>query len=82
MQQSIKQEIQIQLWRCEQLLYYIHSAEKNNQITREQKLHAEIQVLSLIKSLETQKAKTKTARINHAGRFLIPSNSEIKQPHC
>jgi hypothetical protein len=82
MQQSIKQEIQIQLWRCEQLLYYIQSAEKNNQISREQKLHAEIQVLSLIKSLEAQKAKTKTARMNHAGRFHIHSNSEIKQPNC
>lgn len=75
MQNTINQEIQIQLWRCEQLLYYIHSAEKNNQITREQKLHAEIQVLSLIKSLETQKSKIKTARNTHAGRFMITQPS-------
>ena len=79
MQNTIIQEIQIQLWRCEQLLYYIHSAEKNNQITREQKLHAEIQVLSLIKSLELQKAKTKTARNSIASRFVItqPSSQSL-----
>ncbi len=47
-----RKEILEQILRCEYLLNYIQKAEQLNHISKAQKLHSEIQVLSLIASLE------------------------------
>ena len=60
--QPSKKEILEQILRCEYLLSYINKAEQINHISKAQRMHFEIQTLSLITTLEQLLKKTFTPK--------------------
>jgi hypothetical protein len=67
-----RKEILEQILRCEYLLSYIQKAQRINHISKAQHLHCEIQVLSLIASLEKILKKTFGPQENQKQRLKNP----------
>jgi hypothetical protein len=73
-----RKEILEQILRCEYLLTYIQKAERKNHISTAQKLHCEIQVLSLLASLEKILKRTFDSKIE---RKTMPKKT-ISERHA
>ena len=70
-------EILEQILRCEYLLGYINKAEQVNHISKAQKMHFEIQTLSLIATLEKLLKKTFVPIKNATKNTIISKHHEI-----